>query len=158
MKTDMKTALFPGTFDPFTLGHASVVHRGLQLFDRIVIAIGVNNDKNTYFNVEERINQIRACYKSENRVEVCSYEGLTVDCAKINEANVILRGVRSLMDFEYERLLSDINYKISNMDTVCFFTEPELASIQSNVVRDLLKHKQDVTAFVPLEMANLLKK
>lgn len=158
MKTNSKTALFPGTFDPFTLGHASVVERGLQLFDKIVVAIGVNIDKKTYFSVEERIQQIRACYQGESRVEVCSYEGLTVDCAKETGSNVILRGVRSLTDFEYERLLSDINYKISHMDTVCFFTEPELASIQSNVVRDLLKHKQDVSAFVPKEMAHLLKK
>lgn len=154
----MKTALFPGTFDPFTLGHASVVRRGLLLFDRIVIAIGVNDAKQTYYSMDERLEQIRACYTEESRVEVTAYEGMTVECAKQYDAIAILRGVRSLTDFEYERLLSDINLKISGIDTVCVFTEPELASIQSNVVRDLLKHHQDVRAFVPEAMAGLLKK
>lgn len=154
----MKTALFPGTFDPFTLGHASVVRRGLALFDRIVIAIGINETKQTHFSMEERLEQIRACYADEPRVYVTTYEGMTVDCARENEAIAILRGVRSLTDFEYERLLSDINLKISGIDTVCVFTEPELASFQSNVVRDLLKHHQDVRAFVPEAMAELLKK
>lgn len=154
----MKTALFPGTFDPFTVGHASVVRRGLALFDRIVIAIGVNDAKQTYYTMEERLEQIRACYVHEPRVKVTTYEGMTVECAKSHDAIAILRGVRSLTDFEYERLLSDINLKISGIDTVCVFTEPELASIQSNVVRDLLKHNQDVRTFVPEAMAGLLKK
>lgn len=154
----MKTALFPGTFDPFTLGHASVVRRGLALFDRVVIAIGVNDAKQTFFSMEERLEQVRACYIEEPRVEVCSYNGMTVECAREHDAIAILRGVRSLTDFEYERLLSDINLKISGIDTVCVFTEPELASFQSNVVRDLLKHHQDVRAFVPEAMAELLKK
>lgn len=154
----MKTALFPGTFDPFTLGHASVVRRGLALFDRIVIAIGVNDAKQTYYSMEERLEQIRACYVGESRVEVVAYKGMTVECAREHHAVAILRGVRSLTDFEYERLLSDVNLKISGIDTVCVFTEPELASIQSNVVRDLLKHNQDVRAFVPEAMAGLLQK
>jgi pantetheine-phosphate adenylyltransferase len=154
----MKTALFPGTFDPFTLGHASVVRRGLALFDRIVIAIGINDAKQTYYTMEQRLEQIRACYLGDSRVEVTTYENMTVECAREHDAVAILRGVRSLTDFEYERLLSDINLKISGIDTVCVFTEPELASIQSNVVRDLLKHHQDVKAFVPEAMAELLKK
>ncbi len=154
----MKTALFPGTFDPFTLGHASIVRRGLTLFDRIVIAIGINNEKQTYYTIEKRLQQIRSCYSNEPRVEVCSYQGLTAECAKINNASHILRGVRSLTDFEYERLLSDVNLKIAGMETVCLFTEPELASLQSSVVRDLLKHQQDVRALVPEAMADLLKK
>ena len=154
----MKTALFPGTFDPFTLGHASVVRRGLALFDRIVIAIGINDAKQTYYTMDERLEQIRACYLGESRVEVTTYEGMTVECAREYNAVAILRGVRSLTDFEYERLLSDINLKISGIDTVCVFTEPELASSQSNVVRDLLKPHHDVRAFVPEAMAGLLKK
>lgn len=153
----MKTALFPGTFDPFTLGHASVVRRGLNIFDRIVIAIGVNDAKCPYFTAEQRLQQIQACYANEPRVRVCFYEGMTVDCAKKNDAGTILRGVRSLTDFEYERLLSDINLKISGIDTVCLFTEPELASIQSNVVRDLLKHRQDVRNFVPDAVLSYIK-
>ena len=157
MKFDMKTALFPGTFDPFTLGHQSVVRRGLEIFDRIIIAIGINDSKQTYFSVEQRLKQIRACYSNDKKVEVCSYEGLTADCARMHGATTILRGIRSVADFEYERVLSDVNLKIAEIDTVCFFTEPNLSSMQSNVVRDLLKHNHDVSAFIPKEMAELLK-
>jgi pantetheine-phosphate adenylyltransferase, bacterial len=154
----MKTAVFPGTFDPFTLGHASVVRRGLRIFDHIIIAIGVNQSKSTMFTLEERLEQIRACFKNEPRIEVCSYEGLTVDFARRKNAGFILRGIRTLTDFEYERLLSDVNQKISEIDTVCLFTEPEYSSIQSNVVRELLKYGQDVREFVPSSIIELLKK
>jgi pantetheine-phosphate adenylyltransferase len=154
----MRTALFPGTFDPFTLGHRSIVHRGLALFDRIVIAVGINDAKRSMFTTEERLRQIEACFEDEPRVDICSYEGLTVECARDKNAGVILRGIRSLNDFEYERLLADVNQKISGIETVCLFTEPEYACIQSNVVRDLLLHQQDVRAFVPEAIAALLKK
>jgi len=154
----MKTAVFPGTFDPFTLGHASVVRRGLRIFDHIIIAIGINQSKSTMFTLEERLEQIRACFKNEPRIEVCSYEGLTVDFARRKNAGFILRGIRTLTDFEYERLLSDVNQKISEIDTVCLFTEPEYSSIQSNVVRELLKYGQDVREFVPSSIIELLKK
>jgi pantetheine-phosphate adenylyltransferase len=154
----METALFPGTFDPFTLGHASIVRRGLALFDRIIIAVGINEAKRNMFTTKERLQQIQACYKDECRVEICSYEGLTVECAREKNAGVILRGIRTLNDFEYERQLADVNQKISGIETVCLFTEPELACIQSNVVRDLLLHQQDVRAFVPEAVAELLKK
>lgn len=154
----MKTAIFPGTFDPFTLGHASIVKRGLRLFDRIFIAIGENDSKQTFFTIDERLDQIRACYPDEPRVEVCAYKGLTVNFAKENNAGFIIRGVRSLGDFEYERILSDVNQKISDIDTIFLFTEPEYSSIQSNVVRELLKYKQDVSAFIPVAILRILKK
>jgi len=154
----MKTAIFPGTFDPFTLGHASVVRRGLRLFDQIIIAVGVNNAKQTLFTIEERLEQIQACFSNEPRIVVKAYEGLTVDFARKENAGFILRGIRSIGDFEYERLLSDVNQKISDIDTICFFTEPEYSSIQSNVVRELLKYKQDISAFVPSQINALLKK
>lgn len=154
----MKKALFPGTFDPFTIGHASIVRRGLEIFDQIVIAVGINAEKSTYFTMEERLEHLRACYGNDPRILVCTYKGMTVDCAKAHGANAILRGVRSLTDFEYERLLSDINLRIAGINTVCLFTEPELASVQSNVVRDLLKHHQDVSSFIPDPMVHLLKK
>lgn len=154
----MRTAIFPGTFDPFTLGHASVVKRGLRLFDRIIIAVGVNDSKQTMFSIEERLEQIKACYPDETRVEVRTYEGLTVDFARQEQVGHILRGVRSLGDFEYERLLSDVNQKISEIDTVLLFTEPEYACIQSNVVRELLKYHQDIKEFVPAEIIKLLNK
>lgn len=145
----MITALFPGTFDPFTLGHASIVERGLVLFDHIVIAIGVNAEKKTYFSLQERLEQVKACYKGNNRVEVCAYEGLTVELAQEKQAGFILRGVRSITDFEYERQLSDVYRRLSNIETVCLFTEPSLSYIQSGMVRDLLRYNKDISAFVP---------
>jgi len=154
----LKTAIFPGTFDPFTLGHASIVRRGLHLFDRIIIAVGINSEKKTMFSLDERMNQVHACFKNEPRVVVCSYDGMTVDFARKENAGFILRGVRTLGDFEYERLLSDVNHKISDIDTVFLFTEPEYSSIQSNVVRELLKHNQDIEEFVPSAIIELLKK
>jgi pantetheine-phosphate adenylyltransferase len=154
----VKTAIFPGTFDPFTLGHASIVRRGLHLFDRIIIAVGINSEKKTMFSLDERMDQVRACFKNEPRVVICSYDGMTVDFARKENAGFILRGVRTLGDFEYERLLSDVNHKISDIDTVFLFTEPEYSSIQSNVVRELLKHNQDIEEFVPSAIIELLKK
>jgi pantetheine-phosphate adenylyltransferase len=136
----MRTAVFPGSFDPFTLGHASVVRRGLRLFDKIIIAIGVNDAKRSMFTLEERLQHIRAVFHNEPRVKICSFEGMTVDFARRENAGFILRGIRTTGDFEYERLLSDVNQKISDIDTVCLFTEPEYSSIQSNVVRELLKY------------------
>ena len=154
----MKTAIFPGTFDPFTLGHASVVRRGLHLFDKIIIAVGINDAKRTLFSVDERMRQIRACFINEPRIVVSSYDGMTVDFARKENAGFILRGIRTIADFEYERLLSDVNQKISDIDTVCLFTEAEYSSIQSNVVRELLKYNQDISDFVPSAIIELLKK
>jgi len=154
----MKTALFPGTFDPFTLGHASIVNRGLNLFDRIVIGIGINSDKKALFSPEERMEQIQACFADEPRVEVCFYEGLTVDIAKEIGAAYILRGVRTITDFEYELLLSDVNRKLTGIETVCLFAESQMAGIQSNVVRDLLKFNKDVRDYLPEAICKLLKK
>lgn len=145
----MRTALFPGTFDPFTLGHASIVDRGLKLFDRLVIAVGVNAEKKALFNLEERLELISACYEHNTSVFVKAYEGLTVDIAKEVGACAILRGVRSIADYEYERQLSDINFRLSGIETVCLFTEPNLAFVQSSFVRDLLRHHQDVSPYVP---------
>lgn len=154
----MKQALFPGTFDPFTLGHASLIERGLQLFDIIVIAIGSNIDKKNMFTVEERIKHISLCYKNEPRVEICTYDELTATFAKKRNIKFIIRGIRTLGDFEYERLLADINKKIAGIETICLFSEPELSCIQSNVVRDLIKHNQDAKGFVPEAILEILKK
>lgn len=145
----MRTALFPGTFDPYTLGHASIVDRGLNLFDRIVVAVGVNAEKKAMFTLQERLEGIKACYADDPRVEVRSYEGLTVDLALEVGACAILRGVRSIADFEYERQLSDINFRLSGIETVCLFTEPNLAFVQSSFVRDLIRHHQDIAPYVP---------
>ncbi len=154
----MRTALFPGTFDPFTLGHASIVERGLKLFDRVIIAIGVNAEKKTFFTLEERLEQIKACYAENHKVEVCCYDGLTVELAHEKGAGFILRGVRSITDFEYERQLSDIYRHLSELETVCLFTEPSLSFIQSSMVRDLLRYHKDISAYVPEAVYKQLKR
>lgn len=153
-----RTALFPGSFDPFTLGHASVVERGLELFDRVIIVVGVNVRKKTMFTPEERVEQIEALYAGNPRVEVVAWDGLTVELARQKGAGFILRSVRSVADFEYERTMADVNEQISAvMDanpvrTVMFFAEPALSSVQSSVVRELILMGQDVSAFVPKQV------
>ena len=119
----MKTAIFPGTFDPFTVGHASIVERGLPLFDRIVIGVGVNDNKRTLYTNEERVRNIQEIYANEPRVKVVAYDDLTVDLAKREEASFILRGIRSVKDFEYERDIAAMNERLSGVETVLLFTE-----------------------------------
>ena len=145
----MKTAIFPGTFDPFTVGHASIVERGLPLFDRIVIGVGVNDNKRTLYTNEERVRNIQEIYANEPRVKVVAYDDLTVDLAKREEASFILRGIRSVKDFEYERDIAAMNERLSGVETVLLFTEPQFQSISSSVVRELLRFGKDVTEFLP---------
>jgi len=148
----MKTALFPGTFDPFTLGHLSLVERGLQLVDEIIIAIGVNLDKKTFFPLEQRLEMISRLFDSDPRIKVLSYTGLTVDFAKETGAGFILRGIRSVNDFEYEKNIADINRKIVGIETFVLFTEPEYTPISSTIVRELLTYGKSVAAFVPANL------
>ena len=145
----MKTAIFPGTFDPFTVGHASIVERGLPLFDRIVIGVGINDNKRTLYTNEERVRNIQEIYANEPRVKVVVYDDLTVDLAKREEASFILRGIRSVKDFEYERDIAAMNERLSGVETVLLFTEPQYQSISSSVVRELLRFGKDVTEFLP---------
>jgi pantetheine-phosphate adenylyltransferase len=145
----MKVALFPGTFDPFTLGHLSLVERGLQLVDEIIIAIGINSDKKTYFPLEQRMEMIKRLFESNPKIKVQSYNGLTVDYAKEAGARFILRGIRSVNDFEYEKNIADINREIAGVETFVLFTEPEYTHISSSVVRELLTYGKSVAAFVP---------
>ena len=145
----MKKAIFPGTFDPFTIGHASLVRRGLAIVDEIVISIGVNDTKQSYFPLEKRIDMIRSLYKNESRVSVTSYDCLTVDFAKEVDADFILRGIRSVDDFEYEKTIADMNRKISGIETVVLFTEPEYTHISSTIVRQLMRFNHDISDFVP---------
>lgn len=128
------------------------------MFDNIVIEVGSNMEKENMFSVDERIRLIRACYENETKVEICSYDGLTAEFAKERGIKYIIRGVRNVGDFEYERLLADLNKKLADLETICFFTEPEYSFIQSNVVRDLLKHNQNVSGFVPEAILELLIK
>ncbi|MCQ2323713.1 MAG: pantetheine-phosphate adenylyltransferase [Paludibacteraceae bacterium] len=145
----MKTAIFPGSFDPFTIGHHDIVKRGLELFDKIVIGIGRNNQKKETFPIREREEAIRKIFKDEPRVEVRIYDCLTVDFAKEVNAQFILRGVRCVQDFEYERNMAEANKAIGGYETILLYTRPEFAHISSSIVRDLYSYGKDVSAFVP---------
>lgn len=147
-----RIALFPGTFDPFTIGHESLVRRGLMLVDELVIAIGVNEAKKTCFSLEKRLSTIRNFYKGDPRIRVESYEGLTVDFAREVGAKYILRGIRSVNDFEYEKATADLNRSISGIETFVLFTEPQLTHISSTLVRELLRYGRDISEFVPAGM------
>ncbi|MDR2809314.1 MAG: pantetheine-phosphate adenylyltransferase [Tannerellaceae bacterium] len=144
-----KIALFPGTFDPFTIGHDSLLKRGLALVDEIVIAIGVNENKQTYFSPDERLQAIRNLYRHETRVKAEIYDSLTVDFAKQQGAKFILRGIRTVNDFEYEKSIADVNRTLSGIETFILFTEPEHTHISSSIVRELLKYGKDISTFVP---------
>jgi pantetheine-phosphate adenylyltransferase len=145
----MKTAIFPGSFDPFTIGHYDIVMRGLQIFDEIIIGIGRNNNKQGYFPINERITAIQSTFASEPRVRVMTYEGLTIDFAQVQNANCILRGVRSVQDFEYERNIAEANKQLSGIETILLYTRPEYAHISSSLVRELHSYKKDVSTLLP---------
>lgn len=144
-----RIAVFAGTFDPFTIGHADIVGRGLLLFDRIIIAIGINPQKKTFFSVKERFSQIERFYLSNNRVQVITYEGLTVDLVKETHAVALLRGIRSSIDYEYEKGLADLNSHLMGVNTVFLLTAQEFSHITSSAVRELLSYGQDVSSFLP---------
>lgn len=148
----MNKAIFPGTFDPFTIGHYSVVKRALTFMDEIVIGIGINENKNTYFPTEKRVAMIEELYRENPRVSVCSYNGLTVDFAKEVGARFIVRGIRTVKDFEYEETIADINRKLSGVETILLFTEPELTCVSSTIVRELLTFHKDISQFIPQGM------
>ena len=145
----MNRAIFPGTFDPFTIGHYSVVRRALTFMDEIIIGIGINENKRTWFSTEKRIEMISELYRNEPRVRVEAYSDLTIDLAKRMEANFIVRGIRTVKDFEYEETIADINRQLAGIETILFFTEPELTSVSSSVVRELLSFGKDVSRFLP---------
>ena len=142
--------IFPGSFDPFTKGHESVVRRALEFSDEIVIAVGHNGHKRSgMFPVEERVRMIAEFYRSEPRVKVLSYTNLTTDIARQLNCTHILRGVRTVIDFEYERSLADVNRHLSGIETILLFNEPAMAHITSTTVRELLSFGKDVSDFMP---------
>lgn len=145
----MKRAIFPGSFDPFTLGHHSIVKRTLAFVDEVIVGIGFNEGKKGFLPLEKRVEMIRALYADEPRVKVLPYSGLTVDFAREQGADMIVRGIRSVKDFEYEESIADINRKLSGIETVFLFTEPELSSVSSSVVRELVHYGKDVSTFLP---------
>lgn len=144
-----RIALFPGTFDPFTIGHQSLVSRGLTLVDEIIISIGINEKKQTYFSLEKRMDFIQKLYADDHRVQIRSYDSLTVDFATEMKAEFILRGIRTVNDFEYEKSIADVNRKLTGIETFILFTEPEHTHISSSIVRELLRYGKDISLFVP---------
>jgi pantetheine-phosphate adenylyltransferase len=146
----MRTCLFPGTFDPVTLGHTDVINRGLDLFDRLVIGIGMNSSKTPMFTLEDRMAWIKEVYKDDPRVEVAAYSGLTIDFCKQIDARFILRGIRYVSDFEYEKAIADVNRTVApGIETIFLTTVPQYSSIASTLVRDLLRYGGDVSPFLP---------
>ena len=145
----MRRAIFPGSFDPLTLGHYDIIQRGITLFDELIIAIGVNSDKKYMFTLEERKQFIKNAFVNEPKVKVLTYEGLTVDfCKKIN-ANFILRGLRNPGDFEFEKAIAHTNRKLSEIETVFLLTSSGKSYISSSIVRDVIKNGGDYTGLVP---------
>jgi pantetheine-phosphate adenylyltransferase len=151
--TDNKRiALFPGSFDPFTRGHESIVMRALPLFDEIIIAIGVNINKQALTSMELRQKLIESAFKNEPKVKVVTYTGLTADVARQYNANFFLRGVRMIQDFENEMNMAEVNRELSGIETVLLYTLPEYSHISSSIVRELVKYQQDVSSYLPLNI------
>lgn len=146
----MKIAIFPGSFDPFTKGHEDIVSRGCAFFDKIIIGIGQNSSKNRYFSEEVMVKKIIDTFKENEQVEVKTYQGLTAKFAEQNNAKFILRGLRNTTDFEYENGISQGNKTvIPDLETVFLITSPEYAYISSSIARDLYKHGEDISSFIP---------
>lgn len=144
-----RIALFTGTFDPFTIGHQNIVERALPLFDKIVISVAMSKLKHAQKEIDARVSAIKALYGNEPRIEVESYSDLTIDLAKRKKARFIVRGVRSVKDFEYEREQADINRQIAGIETILLYSEPEYSSISSSMVRELQHFGVDVSEYIP---------
>lgn len=145
----MKRAVFPGSFDPITLGHYDIIERGLGLFDEIIIAIGVNADKKYMFSLEQRKTFIEQAFKNESKIKVMTYSGLTIDFCKEQEASFILRGLRNPADFEFEKAIAHTNRKLSEIETVFLLTSSGKSYISSSIVRDVIRNNGDFTGLVP---------
>lgn len=145
-----RICLFPGTFDPVTLGHTDIIDRALPLFDKMYIGIGRNTNKQPMFSELQRLNWLKEIYKNNDKVEAIVYDGLTVDCCKQVGANFILRGIRYVNDFEYEKAIADMNRSIAvNIETIFLTCLPQYTSVASTLVRDVLKNGGDVSKFLP---------
>ena len=150
----MKIAVFPGSFDPVTLGHESIVRRALPLFDKIIVAIGVNAEKSGYFPIEKRLEWLNQTFGDLPQVSVESYNGLTVDFCESKDARFILRGLRTSADFEFERGVAQVNLKlIPEIETVFLLTLPEYVMVTSSIVREVHRHGGDIKQFIPEQIS-----
>ncbi|APG64090.1 pantetheine-phosphate adenylyltransferase [Tenacibaculum todarodis] len=145
----MKRAIFPGSFDPITLGHYDIIERGVKLFDELIIAIGVNHDKKYMFSLEERKRFIEESFKDEPKIKVVTYEGLTVDFCQKNDVEFILRGLRNPGDFEFEKAIAHTNRDLAPIETVFLLTAARTSYISSSIVRDVIRNNGDYTKLVP---------
>jgi pantetheine-phosphate adenylyltransferase len=148
-----KIAIFPGSFDPFTIGHESIVNRALPLFDKIIVMLGLNQSKKYLFSIETRQKMIEELFHDEPRIKVETHKGLTIDFCKKHGARYILRGLRTSADFEYERAIAQVNKKMyPEIETVFILTMPEHTPVNSSVVREILLHRGDASIFLPQKL------
>ena len=153
-----RICLFPGTFDPVTLGHTDIIDRALPLFDKFIIGIGRNVNKEPMFSEKKRLMWLREIYKNDVKVEALAYDGLTVECCKKNNANFILRGIRYVNDFEYEKAIADMNRSLDhNIETIFLTCLPQFTSVASTLVRDVIRNGGDASQFLPEEVFKTLK-
>ena len=145
----MRRAIFPGSFDPITLGHVDIINRAIPLFDEIVIAVGINADKNNMFSLKKRLNFIKENYANVPNIKVETYAGLTIDFCKKIDADFILRGLRNPADFEFEKAIAQTNRKLSKIETVFLLTSSDTSFISSSIVRDVLRNGGDISCLVP---------
>jgi len=154
----MKIAVFPGSFDPITNGHIDLVHRFVPLFDKIIVAVGVNSAKKGLFSLEQRLSWLEEVFKDYPSISVGSFEGLTVNFCKQEKAEYLIRGLRNASDFDYEKTISQLNNIIGdNVETLFFISKPEYSHISSTIVREIIKGKGDISTFVPKFMAEAIK-
>lgn len=145
-----KIAVFPGSFDPITKGHESIINRAIPLFDKIIVAVGINSEKKYFYSLEKRIQSLETVFKNQPKVEIASYSGLTVDFCKKANAKYILRGLRTTSDFEYERAIAQMNKSMMNeLETIFMVATPEFSSISSTIIRNIIINGGDATQFVP---------
>jgi len=156
---NMNIALFPGSFDPITLGHVDIIKRAVGLFDKIIVAVGQNTQKKYLFDIDQRVDWLQQVVDQWDNVEIGQYEGLTVNYAKSVNANYLIRGLRNASDFDYEKTISQLNTIIGDgLETVFYIAKPEYGHVSSTIVREIIKGKGDVHTFVPENIYNDIKK